>query len=143
MNPLREWLLQVPIRALIDTDPAFMQIRHLNNPDALQTARLHNAFLTFGENIGQAECAMPSDGLPWQPTRQPIVLDAWPVTAGPRDGNFSIMMQWESYPALRYDGRTYGMKSLSFPAYYDLPQKTGPRLEVAIGGGSAPRERLA
>ena len=143
VNPLREWTMGVPVRALIDTDPAFTQVRNVANPETLRSALRHNAFLTFGENIGLADCTIPPDGLAWMPTRQPIVLDAWPVTTGPRDGNFSTMMQWESYPTLYHDGRTYGMKSLSFTPYFDLPSRTaGSRLEVAIGGASAPRDRL-
>jgi hypothetical protein len=142
VNPLREWLLQVPLRVLIDTDPAFTQVRHLVDPAALESALRHNAFLTFGENIGKDGCTIPFDGLPWQPTRQPIVLDAWPVTPGPRDGNFSTMMQWESYPALHYNGRVYGMKSLTFEPYFDLPSKTEARCELAVGSASAPRDRL-
>lgn len=142
VNPLREWMMEIPSRVLIDTDPAFMQVRHLTDPQALQSARRHNIFLTFGENIGRPDCGVPNDGLPWQPTRQPIVLDAWPVTPGPRDGTFSTMMQWESYPALKLDGRPYGMKSLSFPPYFDLPAKVCEKMEVAVGGGSAPRDRL-
>lgn len=142
VNPLREWTMQVPVRVLVDTDPAFTQIRNLSDPQALQAALRHNAFFSFGANIGDSDCTIPDDGVPWQPTRQPIVLDAWPVTPGPPGGNFSTMMQWESYPAPHYGGRTYGMKSLSFQDYLDMPGKTGARLEVAVGGASAPREEL-
>jgi hypothetical protein len=142
VNPLREWLMDVPIRVLIDTDPGFTQIRHLTDAQAMESAKRHNAFFSFGENIEMPECTIPSDGLPWQPTRQPILLDAWPVTPGPRDGNFSTMMQWESYPAPRYEGRVYGMKSRSFPPYIELPRTSGARLEVAVGGPGAPREQL-
>jgi hypothetical protein len=143
VNPLREWLQQVPLRVLIDTDPAFTQARHLVDPKARRLASLHNAFATFGENIGLPDCTIPPDGFAWQPTRQPIVLDAWPVTPGPRDGNFSTMMQWESYPALRHDGREYGMKSLSFAPYFDLPARVDSPLELALGGPTAPRARLS
>ena len=34
LNPLRPWLLQVPKRIFIDTDPVFTQIRHLQDPGA-------------------------------------------------------------------------------------------------------------
>ncbi|HLY03150.1 MAG TPA: glycosyltransferase [Candidatus Cybelea sp.] len=142
VNPLREWHMPIPVRVLIDTDPAFTQVRHLTDPTAMQAALRHNVFLTFGENVAREGCTIPADGLPWKPTRQPIVLDAWPVTRGRADGNFSTMMQWQSYPELRHEGRTYGPKSLSFPAYFELPAKVSDRLEVAIGGESAPRDRL-
>jgi hypothetical protein len=142
VNPLREPLLRVPARVFVDTDPAFTQVRHLTDPQAMRAALRHNVFLSFGENIGRAECTVPADGFPWLPTRQPIVLDAWPPVPGSPRGNFSTMMQWESYPAIDYAGGTYGAKSLSFPAFFDLPMNVGERLELAIGGASAPRDRL-
>lgn len=143
VNPLRDWTLQIPVRVLIDTDPAFTQVRNLIDPAALQSALRHNVFLSFAENIGTPDCSIPSDGLAWKPTRQPVVLEAWPVTTGPAGGNFSTMMQWESYPALRHESRTFGMKSLSFEPYFELPSKVDARLELAVGSASAPRERLA
>ncbi|MHB1561440.1 MAG: glycosyltransferase family protein, partial [Isosphaeraceae bacterium] len=51
VNPLRPWLVEIPRRALIDTDPAFTQIRHLTDPSARRMAELHTAFFTFGEAI--------------------------------------------------------------------------------------------
>ena len=139
VNPLRDWMMNIPVRVLIDTDPVFTQVRHICDRQALRSALRHNAFFTFGENFGRADCSMPDDGLPWQRTRQPIALDAWQVTPGPRDGSFSTIMQWESYPPVTYDGRTYGMKSETFPPYFDLPARVQERLEVV---GSA-RSRIS
>ncbi len=142
VNPVREWTLHAPHRALIDTDPAFTQIRHLTDEAAMRTARAHTAFFTFGENFGKPGSSIPDDGLPWQPTRQPIVLDAWPVTEGNPQANFSTVMQWDSYRVREHDGRQFGMKSASFESYMDLPKRTDERLELALGSASAPRERL-
>jgi hypothetical protein len=142
VNPLRDWMLQIPVRALIDTDPAFTQVRNRMDPAARRSAQRHNAFFSFAESIGRADCGIPSDGFAWQPTRQPIVVEAWPVTPGRPDANFSTMLQWESYPELSHEGRTYGMKSRSFEPYFDLPSRVDALLELAIGSASAPRERL-
>jgi hypothetical protein len=76
----------IPARALIDTDPVFTQVRHLTSADDMASARGHTAFFTFGENYGRPGCAIPEDGLPWLPTRQPVVLDMWPLSAPPRTG---------------------------------------------------------
>ena len=142
VNPLRPWLRGVPTRVQIDTDPAFTQIRHLTDPQAQDFARAHTAFFTFGENIGRQGCHIPDDGVPWRPTRQPVVLDCWPVTPGRRQGKFTTVMQWDSYAAREYDGRRYGMKSESFGPYFSLPQKAGPVFDLAVGSASAPREEL-
>jgi hypothetical protein len=143
VNPLRPWLNQVPVRVLIDTDPLFTQVRHLTDPAALELAQGHTAFFTFGENLARGTSAVPSDGLPWQATRQPIVLDLWPVTAGPAGGRFTSVMQWDSYPAREYGGQRYGMKAESFGPYADLPRDSGEILELAVGSASAPRPWLA
>jgi hypothetical protein len=140
VNPLRPWLAKVRHRVFIDTDPAFTQIRHLIDPAAHALALAHTAFFTFAENI--ADSTVPDDGFPWQPTRQPIVLDAWPVTPGPPDARFATVMQWDSYQARDYAGRRYGMKSDSFAPYIDLPTRAGPRFELALGSPTAPRESL-
>lgn len=143
MNPLRPWLMRIPSRVLIDTDPVFMQLRHLYNPAARNQALAHTAFFSFGENIGVPGCSVPQDGLPWQPTRQPVVLDAWSVTPGPVQGKFTTVMQWDSYPAGEHEGRRYGMKSDSFLPYIDIPQQTTAVFELALGSASAPQALLA
>jgi hypothetical protein len=142
VNPLRDWSLRVPHRAYIDTDPVFTQVRHLQDKQKMRDALAHTAFFTFGENIGAGGCDIPNDGLPWAPTRQPVVLDTWPASPGNPNANFTTVMQWDSYSPVAFDGRTFGMKSASFGPYLDLPRRTGERLELAIGSKSAPRDRL-
>jgi hypothetical protein len=142
VNPLRPWCLDVPARALVDTDPVFTQVRHLQDPAARRLASQHTAFFTFGENFGRSGCGIPDDGLPWRPTRQPVVLGAWPVTPGPARGKFTTVLQWDSYRVRVHEGRRYGMKSDSFGPYWDLPRRAGLHFELAVGSESAPRERL-
>lgn len=142
VNPLRPWFLEIPVRVLVDTDPLFTQIRHLDEPSALSSARAHTAFFTFGENIARGLSSTPDDGLPWQATRQPIDLDSWPVTEGPISGPFTTVMQWESYRTRKFGGLVYGMKADSFAMIEDLPSKVDARLELALGGATAPRDRL-
>ena len=141
-NPLRSWLEKTPVRIFVDTDPVFEQIRQLTVPARHARAREHTHFLSFGENIERADSAIPRDGLPWRATRQPIVLDAWPVTPGPRAGKFTTVMQWESYPPREYAGVRYGLKGMSFAPYMDLPERAGPVLELALGTPEAPRDLL-
>lgn len=136
MNPLRPWLLEIPARALVDEDPAFTQINNLKDPVARQRALRHTAFLSFGENIGTDRSAIPDDGLPWQGTRQPVVLEALPMTPGSVRGNFTTVMQWHSYKAKKYRGVRYGMKSDSFAPFLDLPARTRSIFELAIPNSS-------
>lgn len=142
VNPLRAWLTEVPTRVLVDTDPAFTQIRHLGEPGSRLLAAAHTHFFSFGEGIGHADCAIPADGFPWQPTRQPVVLECWTPSPGPVDGAFTSVMQWESYARREWAGVSYGMKAASFMPYLELPQRTAARFELALGGGSPPRRKL-
>jgi len=142
VNPMRPWFLDIPERVLIDTDPVFTQIRHLSDPTAHSVAGQHTAFFTFGENTGSANCSIPSDDFPWIPTRQPVVLDAWPVMPGPDKGRFTTVMQWDSYEPALHNGKRYGMKSESFEPYLDLPAHTDSKLELSLGSANAPRDLL-
>jgi hypothetical protein len=142
VNPIRPWFLQVPHRVLVDTDPVFTQVRHLTDPASRETALQHTAFFSFGENIGSDAGRIPDDQLNWLPTRQPVVLDAWPLTPGPRNGKFTTVMQWDSYQSRAYNGVEYGMKSASFQPFMELPGSTGQTLELALGSDVAPRQQL-
>jgi hypothetical protein len=135
-NRLRPWTRTIPHRVLIDTDPVFTQIRHLTDADRRQNAEQHTAFFSFAENIRRG-ASIPNDGFPWQPTRQPIVLDAWPVVDPPDTGRFTTVMQWDSYAAREHEGRRFGMKSNSFVPYLSLPGRVGPLFEIAVGGTAA------
>ncbi|MGD9853737.1 MAG: hypothetical protein AB7U20_02180 [Planctomycetaceae bacterium] len=142
VNPLRDWLHEIPLRVLIDTDPGFSQIRHLQDPDARSRSEKHNRFFTFGENYGRPFCTVPDDGFPWQPTRQPMCLRCWPMTPGPALGPFTTVMQWDSYPPREFQGVRYGMKSHSFQPYAQLPRASETPFELAVGSLSAPRDAL-
>ncbi len=140
-NVLRPWVAAAPVRALVDTDPVFTQVRHLTDSARRARALQHNAFFTFGENVHQ-HAAIPDDDLPWRPTRQPVVLHEWRVTPGRADGAFTTVMQWESYASFEYRGQRYGMKADSLASYTDLPSRTDQPLELALGGETAPRKEL-
>jgi hypothetical protein len=91
VNPIRPWLEQIPARVLIDTDPAFTQVRHLTDSSARIRAAQHNAFFSFAESIETGESTIPDDGFAWQATRQPIVLDFWPQSYGRSAGSFTTV----------------------------------------------------
>ncbi|MFH1681876.1 MAG: hypothetical protein ABIH26_14695 [Candidatus Eisenbacteria bacterium] len=141
-NPMRPWFMDIPVRVFIDTDPVFEQIRQSTIPERRRLALQHTRFLTFGENIANLRSAVPSDEVRWKATRQPIVLDAWPVTPPRASGRFTTVMQWESYPPREHRGVRYGLKSASFEPVVDLPAKAGAIFELALGSPSAPRGLL-
>jgi hypothetical protein len=142
LNPLRPWVANIPHRALIDTDPVFTQLRILEEDTVRSRAEAHTSFFTFAENVRDGRAHLPDDGLPWQPTRQPLVSELWPLVPPTGARRFTTVMLWESYPAREHRGRRYGMKSDSFGPYLGLPRTWPATFELALGGPSAPRELL-
>lgn len=143
INPIRPWLEGIARRAYIDTDPGFEQIRQHDSPSRRALANAHNVFFTLGENIPSGAAAqLPDLGVPWQPTRQPVVLDCWPVTPVPSNAKFTTVMLWDSYETRQYGDLLLGMKSASFEPFWTLPTRCGAAMELAVGGPNVPRERL-
>jgi hypothetical protein len=143
INPMRPWMERVPLRVLVDTDPVFTQVDILRDPARRAFAQRHNAFFTFGECFGRPGCSMPDDGLPWQPTRQPVVARLWRPAPGVPDGAYSTVMLWDSYDEREWDGRRWGMKSQEFDRFADLPARSPARFQVALGSPTAPHTTLA
>ena len=143
VNALRPWVAQIPHRVLIDTDPVFMQVDILNDAPRRRFAEAHTAFFTYGESFGLPGCTMPDDGLPWRPTRQPVVLSAWVPTPGPADGRYTTVLLWDSYDVREWQGHRWGMKSVEMERVLDMPARCGHRFEMALGGPTAPHNRLA
>jgi len=142
INPMRPWLAGIPRRVFVDTDPVFTQIDILQDPEQRRFAESHNVFFTFAESFGQPGCAVPDDGLPWQPTRQPVVLREWQPAPPRPEGPYTTVMLWDSYDRRHWNGRAWGMKSEEMEHFLAMPARCGRRFELALGGGTAPSETL-
>lgn len=142
LDLLRPWLMTIPVRAMVDKDPVFRQVRHIKDPSAREVAAQHTAFFSFGENIESSSSGIPTDGLAWRATRHPIFLDSWPLVPPRENGNYTTIMLWNSYAPVEHAGKCYGMKSDSFNPYMDLPGRTQARLELVVGGPGVPRPTL-
>src|SRR5262249_56958646 len=104
--------------------------------------RYHSVF-TYGENVHRSGCEMPTAGARWMPTRQPVVLDLWPVTSGKVNAPLTTVMNWSAYGEREYQGRIYGQKDREFEPFFELPHEMGEPMEIAINAPAAIRERLA
>jgi hypothetical protein len=137
--------------AYLDSDPGYTQSKLLADergyatPDDLFSVELihqHDQFLTFAEHIGQPSCLVPTCGLGWISTRQPVVLERWPYHFDPGAKKFTTVMSWRTDVNLPViNGVRYGGKDVEFNRFLDLPRRTRVPIEVAIAG-AAPRERL-
>jgi hypothetical protein len=147
---LREEYRGARVVAYLDTDPGYSQAKlaavAAGTADestcfSVDLIRRHAVFFSLGEHVGRADCAIPTAGLAWHPTRQPIVLANWPVRRTPA-GAFTTVMSWTIAPAPPVlAGRAYGGKEVELERLMGLPARTPETLELAISG-AAPRDRL-
>src|SRR5262249_37685431 len=79
---------------VIDTDPVFTQIRMSSDRELLSYYRQFDACATFGRLIGTRECALPTHGIDWIGTNQPIALAHWPARPIESD-TFTTIGKWE------------------------------------------------
>lgn len=138
--------------AYLDTDPGFTQTKlwaaeHGTASEdqlfSVDLIRAHDCFFTFAEHIGAPDCRVPACGLPWRPTRQPVVLERWPVRIDAAARRWTTVMSWKvERGAPLIDGVRYGGKDVEFRRFLDLPRVAGVALEVALAG-DAPFAELA
>ena len=143
---LRDEYLACKRKVLIDSDPGWNHFRNFPRWDANPNwhgshgYRAHDYFFTYAERIGKPDCVLPDFGLAWQTTRPPVVLDCW--HAEPPGDNWTTVMTWNNFQEIiQHQDVTYGTKEMEFGKVEQLPGRTKAKLELAVGGDSAPRNR--
>ena len=126
-------------RVLVDTDPVFTQIgaHGMGGPFSR-----YDALFTYGENVHQLGCGMPTAGARWIPTRQPMVLDLWPVKKGHSDTPFTTIMNWSPLGDCEHEGRVYGQKEREFEPFLSLPREARTAMQIAVRVPTNIRRRL-
>ena len=131
--------------AYIDIDPGFTQYWHAasaGGEDALGL-RQHDVHFTIGENIGTPASPVPTSDLRWRPTRQPVVLEDWPVTDG-EAGRFTTVSSWRGpYGPVEWAGKTFGLKHHEFRKFAALPRSVPQSCELAVNIDPADRRDRA
>ena len=132
---------RIPVRAYIDSDPVFTQIKLLSQERFRDLVDCHTVCFTFGETLS----ASPVEtSRVWHPTRQPIVLDEWRASREPHRGVFTTVMNWSSYAPAVHAGRRYGQKDVEFLKFLALPGRVAPvQVEVSGRGFQADSPTLA
>jgi hypothetical protein len=118
-------------RVFFDLDPGFGQMwRELSLVDVLAE---HDAFVTVGRNIGRPECDVPTCGLDWVTTVQPVVLEEWPPVSLARPGPFTTVGAWRGpFGPVEFNGKTYGLRVHEFRRFAALPGLRATPFEVAL-----------
>jgi hypothetical protein len=139
-----EILAAAPRRVFLDIDPGFVQMwRELGLADLFAG---HDAFATIGQNVGRPGCDVPTCGLDWVTTPQPVVLEQWPAAPVERGvgGAFTSVVSWRGpFGPIEYRGRTYGLRVHEFRKFVELPRRTGRRFELAVDIDPAETRDLA
>ncbi|MBX7156974.1 MAG: glycosyltransferase family 1 protein [Verrucomicrobiae bacterium] len=143
---LREVTASIPYKLFLDGDPMFTHIGLAlgTKKDYVDRVRAHTDHFSFGLNIGAKNCFVPTVGLRWKPTVQPIALEYWESKEEnknhPAYGAFTTVMNWASYKLQEFQGESYGQKDMEFLRFMDLPQKISPeRMVLAMGQGVGQR----
>jgi len=133
---LRPETARIPNKLFLDGDPMFTHIGLVSDKRCGDHIRAHDGHFTFGLNVGQSGCLLPTGGLHWQPTVQPIAMEYWqPRDVQPAGAAWTTVMNWSSYGAKEFEGGLYGQKSEEFMRFARLPGITGERFMLAMGQG--------
>lgn len=136
------WLPELELcrrRALVDTDPVFTQI---GGHGAGPPFDWYHTLFTYGENVHRSRCEMPAGGARWVATRQPVVLDLWPVRHGDPAAPCTSIFNWSAYGDRTYEGRVYGQKDREFEPFISFPRQTQQPMALALNAPEEVRHRL-
>jgi hypothetical protein len=119
-------------KAYIDLDPGFTQFWH-DAGSAGPRLDDHDFYFTIGENIGTSICPIPTGDIRWRTTRQPVVLDYWPVVKEGDRERFTTVASWRGpYGPIQYGDRTLGLKVHEFRKFIELPDLVPQTFEIAL-----------
>lgn len=137
---LREPHLRVPVRIYLETDPVTPQLEiDMGREFTRELLAAHTHHFSFGERLGRTDCPVPVDGFNYLPTRQPVVLDWWPLPARfparPRGAlRFTTVGNWEQTAKdVEWRGEVYRWsKSAEFMKLLGLPERVDATLELGL-----------
>jgi hypothetical protein len=121
---------RIGVRLYLDLDPVFNQLWHTGNVDVHLDGHTHYA--TVGQAIGDNDSPVPTCGVTWIPTLQPVVLDMWPVAGAVTYDGLTTIANWRGYGSIEYGGVFYGQKAHTLRELIDLPKRTSERLILAL-----------
>jgi hypothetical protein len=125
-------LRRIRHKVYIDIDPGFTQFWHVDGDSNMRLAG-HDHYFTIAENIGSPSCNIPLGDIPWRRTRQPVVLDEWPVSHDGDPNRFTTIASWRGgYGQVKYCNKIFGLKVHEFRKILRLPQRVPVTFEIAL-----------
>jgi hypothetical protein len=133
---IRDEHMKIPRRIYVETDPCATQIAAAEDAaideKTIEQLKAHDSHFSFGENIGQPDCLLPSGPFKWLPTRQPICHDLWQHDSASGD-NYTTIATWQNKGRdIYYKGEIYyWSKDREFQKFRKLPSLTAAKIELA------------
>ena len=115
------------------TDPVFHEIKYFQGDEVTKAViDEHHDIVTYGENIGNADCSIPPLPRLRAKTRQPVLTDLW-KTGTPTKKEFTTVGNWkQSGRDIEFNGETYyWSKHHEFLKFIDLPKRINQPIELA------------
>jgi GT2 family glycosyltransferase len=120
----------------LETDPVQLQLELAEGyQESYAFLEAHAAFFTFAESYGQEGCLLPvSDRFRFKTTRQPVLPDLWETARPPAHDRLTTIGNWsQPWREVSMDGSVYTWsKDEEFRKLLDLPERVGPRFELAL-----------
>jgi hypothetical protein len=121
------------------TDPVYHEITFANgNEETRRIVEEHDDFVTYGENIGNADCPIPALPRLRAKTRQPVLLDLW-QSGPPSKKEFTTVGNWKQEGReVEHRGEFYHWsKDREFLKFIDLPRRINQPIELAMNLANA------
>lgn len=114
----------------VDLDPGYTQLWHADGTAPLAP---HDHWFTVGALVGTPSCSLPTCGLRWRPTLQPVLLDEWPARHPVPVDRFTTVASWRGpYGRVDHDGQTLGAKVHEFRRFVELPMSSSATFELCL-----------
>jgi hypothetical protein len=129
----------------VDTDPGLTQLWLASGRPAPRVEG-HDLHFTIGENVGRPGCSLPTGGIGWRHTRQPVVLEDWPLHASAAADRFTTLATLRGtgpHGPLEELGVDPGHKIDELQKVIDLPRRVPVKLELAVRLGQARPEEVS
>lgn len=122
------------LKVYVDLDPGLTQLWLASGKPAPRVDG-HDLYFTIGENVGTPFCSLPTSGLVWHHTRQPVLLDEWPVCSDGNPNRFTTIAVWRGvgpHGSLESIGLEFRQKADEFARVIELPERAPQTFELAL-----------
>ena len=127
----RDEYARIPKRVFVDSDPVFTQLAIAKGEDwYVRFFQEFDHLFTFGANIGTVDSDVPTSGLVWHKTWQPVVTELWRTASPPSDDRYTTVMTWRTESFTDVDGN----KDREFMRFLELPSRTPICFKLAVNG---------